>query len=189
MIICYIPGCWWSCCVGKGWAPWRLGHALHPHTFWPYLPLFPPHLILHPYSQALPSWATYGIPPLTVAFVWHFCLGQHEQRECGLNTACNYNTIGQTHIHIYAQRAFSIPRYGLALFKTCWGFQRSGPRVKRNYTSWTGYKNFLKHNIYLTSFNFHKAIVIQFLKYIVHIKQWKIWNVMKQSQLSLSLAV
>jgi len=79
----------------------------------------PPHLISHLYSQALPSRAASGIPPLTAIFVGSFWLGQQEQRECGLNTVCFYDTNGQTHIDIYAQQTLSIPGYGLGLFRTC----------------------------------------------------------------------
>lgn len=37
-------------------------------------------------------------------------------------------------------------------------------------------------------FDFHKVIFIQFIKYVLHIKLWKIWNVMEQSQIFPCLA-
>lgn len=69
------------------------------------------HLILHPYSQAPPAWAAFGIPPPTVTLGWLFWLGEHEQKERGLNTACNCKKNGQTHWG--TQWSFSKPGCGL----------------------------------------------------------------------------
>lgn len=130
------------------------------------------HLILHPYSQVLRAWATSGIPWLTVTPVWHFGL---ESMGKGNVVWTQPETATQIvkHIHLCTQWSFSKPGYGLCVLDTWHDLQRSGPSIKRSYISWTSYQNFFNCNVYPTSFNFYKDIVIQFLKCAVQMKDVK----------------
>lgn len=72
----------------------------------------------------------------------------------------------------------------LAYFKVSKGLAQE---KKANYAIWTAY-NFFFLNATFIYFDFHKVIFIQFIKYVLHIKLWKIWNVMEQSQIFPRLA-